>query len=207
MKTKLLIFILFINGLFALGQNIQINQITPTAINGGINVNVLVTTFNGAGYLSHTYTVSGNTINLNVCYWFNLTLPVFQISNDFLIPVSNTQNYILNLSTFHSSSPTVCNFHSVGPTASRQFLDVENFENDKNSFIVFPNPSDGVFEFKGDTSLINQIKVYDFLGKIVKEINNFKTNQLDLSILKDGVYHLEIESELGISFQKIVVNK
>jgi Secretion system C-terminal sorting domain len=207
MKTKLLIFIFFINGLFCLGQSIQINQITPTAVNGGININVLVTTFNGAGYLSHSYTVTENTINLDVCYWFNLTLPVYQISTDFLIPVSNTQNYTINLSTFNSTSNIICNFYSTGPTASRQFLDVKNFENDKNSFIVFPNPSDGIFEFKENYSSIKQIKVYDFLGKIIKEINNFKTNQLDLSILNNGVYHLEIESELGINFQKVVVNK
>ena len=207
MKKKLLLFIFLINCLFCLGQNIQINQITPTAVNGGININVLVTTFNGAGYLSHTYTVTGNTINLSVCYWFNLTLPVFQISTDFLIPVSNTQNYTINLSTFHSSSPTICNFHSAGPTATRQFLNVKNIEKDKNNFIVFPNPSDGIFEFKENYSSIKQIKVYDFMGKIVKVFNDFKTNQIDLSILNNGIYHLEIENDLGISFQKIVVNK
>lgn len=207
MKTKLFIFIFFINGLICLGQNIQINEVTPTAVNGGLNINVLVTSFNGAGYLSHTYTLSGNTINLSVCYWFNITLPVLQINTNILIPVSNIQNYTINLSTFHSSSPTVCNFHSAGPTASRQFLDVENFETSKNSFIIYPNPSDGIFEFKGDISSINQIKVYDVLGKIVKDINDFKTNQIDLSILNNGVYQLQIESDLGNSFQKVIVNK
>lgn len=190
-----------------MGQSIQINQITPTDVNGGININVLVTTYNGAGYLSHTYTVTGNTINLEVCYWFNITLPVYQISTDFLIPVSNTQNYTINLSTFNSSSNTVCNFYSTGPIASSQFLDVEKFENENNSFIVFPNPSDGVFKIKENYYSIKQINVYDFMGRIVKEINNFKTNQIDLSILNNGVYHLKIESDFGTSFQKVILSK
>ena len=99
---KLLFLMFFCQVFTSNGQSIQIDQITPTAVNGGININLLVTTHNGAGYLSHSYTVIGNTINLTVCYWFNILQPVYQINNDFLISVPNDINYTINISIINS---------------------------------------------------------------------------------------------------------
>ena len=92
MKTKLLFLLFFVQLSIVNGQSIQINQIMTTPVNDGINVNLLVTTSSGAGYLNHSYTVVGNTINLDVCYWFNSLSVISQISKDFLIKVPNDIN-------------------------------------------------------------------------------------------------------------------
>ncbi len=207
MKTKLFFLLLLGQLSTSYGQSIQINQITPTPVSGGINVNLLVTTYNGAGYLSHSYTINGNTINLSVCYWFNFTLPVFQISNDFLIPVTNTTNYDINVSIFNSSSATVCDFFSAGPTGTVNYLETDNFESIKDDYTLTPNPSKGKVEFKGNENAINQITIFDNFGRQLQQIKKTSNNNLDLNQLKDGIYLIKIDTENGIVNQKVIVKK
>lgn len=207
MKTKLL-FLMFFGQIFiSNGQSIQINQITPTAVSDGINVNLLVTTYNGAGYLSHSYTVIENTINLSVCYWFNTTLPIYQINNDFLISVPNNINYIINVSIFNSFSQTVCDNFSTGPTASTNYLEIENFEEANNKYLIYPNPSKGTIELIGDESLIKHIKIYDNLGRLIKQLNERITKNIDLYELNDGIYIINIETESGNLNQRFIIKK
>ena len=207
MKTKLLYLMLLGQILISNGQSIQINQITPTAVNGGINVNLLVTTYNGAGYLSHSYTVIGNIINLSVCYWFNLTLPVYQINKDFIISVPNDINYIINVSTFNSSSQIVCDYFSAGPTASTNYLEAKNFEESNNKYLIYPNPSKGIIELKGDEYLVKHIKIYDNLGRLIKQLNDRITKNIDLYELNDGIYLINIETENGNFSHKLIIKK
>lgn len=207
MKTNLLILIIYLNVAFSFGQSIQINQITPTAVNSGINVNLLVTTFNGAGYLNHSYTTIGNTINISVCYWFNFTLPVYQINTDFFIEVPNNVNYIINVSVFNSSSQTVCDNFSFGPTATTNYLDTYSFEKIKNDYSIYPNPTIGTVEFKGDELLINQILVYDNFGRLIKELNSFPSKNIDLFELNDGIYLVKIITEYGSFNEKLIIKK
>jgi len=206
MKTKLLFLLIFVQIATSQGQSIQINQITSTAVTTGINVNLLVTTFNGAGYLSHSYTVTGNTIDLTVCYWFNLTLPVYQINNDFLIDVSNTESYVINVHIFNSSSQTVCDNYSTGPTATTNYLENENFKESITNYSIFPNPSNGTFELRGDESLVKQVKIYDELGRLIKQLDDRKKN-IDLSELQEGIYIVKIETDNGNLNQKLIIKK
>ncbi len=207
MKTKLL-FLMFFGQIFiSNGQSIQINQITPTAVSDGINVNLLVTTYNGAGYLSHSYTVIENTINLSVCYWFNTTLPIYQINNDFLISVPNNINYIINVSIFNSFSQTVCDNFSTGPTASTNYLEIENFKEANNKYLIYPNPSKGTIELIGDESLIKHIKIYDNLGRLIKQLKERITKNIDLYELNDGIYIINIETESGNLNQRFIIKK
>ncbi len=207
MKTKLLILILFGQIFISAGQSIQINQIIPSAVSGGINVNLMVTTYNGAGYLSHSYTVMGNTINLSVCYWFNITLPVYQINNNFFISVPNDINYIINISIFNSSSQTTCNNYAMGPTASTNYLNIENFAEANNKYLIYPNPSAGIIEIKGDNFLAKQIDIYDNFARLVKQFKATSTKNIDLSDLNNGVYYMKIETENGNSTQKLILKK
>jgi hypothetical protein len=207
MKTKLLFLLFFVQIFIVIGQSLQINQIIPTAVNGGINVNLKVTSFNGAGYVSHSYTVVGNTINLSVCYWFNFTLPVLQMNNNFLIAVPNNINYVINVSTVNSSSQTVCNNFSNGPTRSTNYLETENFELQNSKYSIYPNPSKGIIELKGDESLIKQIKIYDNLGRLIKFFNGSSTKNIDLFELNDGIYYVNVETESGNWKKKLIIKK
>ncbi len=204
---RLFFLLLVLNYSSIYSQSIQINQITPSSVSGGINVNLLVTTFNGAGYLSNSYTVNGNTINLSVCYWFNVLQPVYQMSNDFFIPISNSSNYTINISIFHSLSSTVCDYFSAGPTATTNFLDVNNFEKVKENYALFPNPTSGKIEFIGDQSMINKISIFDNIGRIIKSEDNIINNSLELNEFNDGIYFIKLETKSGNFTQKIILKK
>ena len=207
MKTKLLFLLFFVQLSIVNGQSIQINQIMTTPVNDGINVNLLVTTSSGAGYLNHSYTVVGNTINLDVCYWFNSLSVISQISNDFLITVPNDINYVINISTFNSSSSTVCNYFSVGPTASINYLETENYELQNSKYSIYPNPSKGIIELKGVDSLVKQIKIYDNLGRLIKLLNGDGISNIDLFELNDGIYYVYVETETGNWKKKLIIKK
>lgn len=207
MKTKLLLIFLFGIITNAHTQYIDINQITPTEVSGGINVNLLVTTYNGAGYLSNSYTITGNNINLSVCYWFNVLLPVYQMSNDIFIPITNSGNYTINVSIFHSSSNITCDYFSNGPIGTAFFLSNENFENVKNKLSFFPNPTTGIIEIKNCEMINSKIQVLDNTGRLIKAINNLPNNKIDLSELNDGIYLLKMETLNGNLIQKVILRK
>lgn len=206
MKSKLLFMFILIN-YSVFSQTLQINQVTTTAVLEGLNVNVLVTTFNGSGYLSNSYTVTNNTINISVCYWFDNTLPIIQIGTNILINVPNDQNYTINLSTFHSSSNTVCDYFAVGPTASRQYLDNDKFEKNNQNFNIYPNPSNGIFYFNVSNIDIKEMFLYDYSGKIIKKIEDFSSNKIDLSSIDSGIYLIKIVSDNSIESKKIIIQK
>ena len=203
MKAKLL-FLCLCFSMVSRGQNIQIDQITPTAVAGGVNVNLLVTTFNGAGYLSNTHTVTGNTITLNVCYWYNLTLPVFQLSNDFFIPLTNSGNYTIQVNIFHSASATQCDFSATGPSASTTFLSHSSVEITDKKELLYPNPTRGIVYFQGTVHDLKQVTVYDTTGKLVGQFFN---SNLDFSSFDDGMYIVKIETIDQVMTQKLLVRK
>lgn len=203
MKAKFLFLVVWVS-LFSYGQSIQINQITPTAVTGGMNINLLVTTFNGAGYLSNTHTVTGNTITLNVCYWFNITLPVYQMSNDFFIPLTNGGNYTINVNIFHSSSATQCDFFANGPTATTNFLSNSAFETNDTSWQLFPNPTNGTATFEGNAIDLKKVLVYDTTGRLVHTCYN---REIDFSSFNEGIYLVKIETSDEIVTQKVVVKR
>lgn len=203
MKTKLL-FLLFLSSLWSYGQSIEINQITPTAVTGGVNVNLLVTTFNGAGYLSNTYSVSENTITLNVCYWFNITLPVYQMNNDFFIPLTTGGNYTLNVNIFHSSSATQCDFFANGPSATVNFLSNSVFETTDNRWQLYPNPTSGSVSFQGNSIDLTKVTVYDATGRLV---HTFVNREIDFSSFNEGIYLVKMETTNQIVTQKVVVKR
>ena len=72
--------------------------------------------------------------------------------------------------------------------------------------IVYPNPSNGVFNFKKNNSsvLLNRINVYDPQGKKIAGVSN--TSQVDLSSLPAGVYIFSAQKENDIIKGKLIKN-
>jgi hypothetical protein len=205
MRTKLLLLLLLGQLTITNAQNIAIDQITPSVVDGGINVNLLVTTFNGAGYLSNSYEITGNTINLSVCYWFSQILPVFQMSNDFFIPISESGLYTINVSIFHSTSATKCDFFSAGPVGTVVLLSNNTFETLTKQPTLFPNPTNGIIEIDLDKNEINTLQIWDSMGRLIQEIKAPSTNRIDLSNLTNGMYWIKIVTPAGNSVHKVIV--
>jgi hypothetical protein len=209
MKELLLILFMFGTILNSYCQNILITQLSATSVTGGVNVNVKTISGTGSGYLSNTYTVTGNIIDLSVCYWFDNTLPVLQFDNDFLIPLTTTGNYTVNVHIKLSTSQVTCdNFATTdNGTTNVSFLSTNNFEQIKDDYTFFPNPTNGKVEYKGNELTINKIDIFDNVGRLVKQVKTISTNSLDLNELNDGVYLVKIQTENGNLNQKIIIKK
>lgn len=77
--------------------------------------------------------------------------------------------------------------------------------NDKPEFKLYPNPtSDNLYIKTKEDVLLLSLTLIDILGSNVLEINN-PTNQLDLSLIHEGIFFLRIESNKGIFIEKLII--
>ena len=79
------------------------------------------------------------------------------------------------------------------------FSDTSNFET-----YIYPNPVSNIFKIKSDDTIIN-IKMYDILGKEIKNIN-LSDNEINISFLNKGIYFLLIEFSNSTKKIKLVKN-
>ena len=81
-------------------------------------------------------------------------------------------------------------------------------------FSLYPNPTSEIVHIQFNESLLEspKIKIYDLVGKIVYENNNFETfTSQDFSIrvdqLNSGVYLLAVQVNDRITTKKLIINK
>ena len=89
------------------------------------------------------------------------------------------------------------------------FLSTEDFTFD--SFVMYPNPSNGSLTIGFNTSNDVNVNLYDIRGRSVLNKNfnasGSKFNQtLNLASLATGVYVVKINSGSNTMFRKLVVN-
>jgi len=202
---KLLLSFLLLGTIISNGQSLLINDLNVTAVEGGINVNLHTTSYGGAGHLNNSYEISGNTIIVKMCYWFNNTLPVLQFEDDIMIPLESGGDYTVTVNVMNSSSSEVCDDYSLAgsETVVVSFLSRTDFETVKENIKLFPNPTNGILAFNNALEA-NRISVYDSTGRLVKDFRNLTSNSINLEGLSDGIYALRLEGEKGIHSQKIV---
>jgi Secretion system C-terminal sorting domain/Pregnancy-associated plasma protein-A/GEVED domain len=106
-------------------------------------------------------------------------------------------NTILNSDT----EPTACGNSNEAATSydyalkiGNTTLSTEEFENTVSNFVVYPNPSNAIFNIDTDSNAT--IEIYDVIGKKLKtdKIETGKS-QLDLSSYYNGIYFLKITNE------------
>ena len=196
MKTILLLITCFLMSINLFCQTINITEVLATTTTNGINVRVNAISLNGASFLNHSYTIVGNEINLDVCYWFDNTLPVLSFQNDFFIPLANEGDYNVTVYGKNSSSNTVCNNFSTTDieTARVAFLSNEAFENSKP--IISPNPFSENFDIVSTQEVFNY-SLIDITGKTI--ISTSSKSELDnqSSQLSTGIYILNLDFENG----------
>lgn len=206
-KILLFVFMLCLS-LNSYSQSIIINNVSVASSAPGLDVSLNTTSFNGAGYLNHSYTITGNVINLKVCYWFNTTLPVLNFHHDFFIPMTFTQNnYTLVVEIHNSVSNTQCDYFSMTDIETLAFLSKDDFTLKNENLTLYPNPTNGIIHFKNDSSSIKKIHIYDNLGRLVKQFSSLSENNLNLNDLNNGLYIANIETEKGNYSQKIILKK
>ncbi len=79
-------------------------------------------------------------------------------------------------------------------------------EEEKIGFLVYPNPCDDVIRIKTqDTRLkMKVLRIYDVLGKKVREMN-LQSNTIDISLLPEGIYCIQLKSDSWLGTTKLVV--
>jgi hypothetical protein len=70
-----------------------------------------------------------------------------------------------------------------------------------NDLMIFPNPTSGILNIKSE-SKINQIRLYNSIGKLLKLSN--ESNTLDLTELSTGVYIIKIDLKNKKVVQKLI---
>lgn len=167
----------------------------------GINVNARAVI--GNGYLSNFYKLTHNIIDLNVCYWYNCTLPVLTFNNDFFIPLTTQDTYTIDVHIMFSASDEICDnsINSNNLTIQYDYLSSEKLSlND--AFKFYPNPTSGIVYFVTLDANINEVAIYDVSRKKVKIRKYLGDQKLDLSELQDGIYFAILKTDIGVLNKK-----
>lgn len=205
---RLLLSFLFLITISSQAQGLQITDLNVTTVEGGVNVNLHTLSLSGAGHLSDSYEILGNTIFVKVCYWFDNTLPVLQFEDNIMVPLETSGDYTVTVNVFSSSSQDICDDFSLAGSQSVaiSYLSVTDFDPIKENLILFPNPTNGFVGFHSAIN-VNGVNVYDSMGRLVKEFRNLTTNKINLEGLSEGMYVLYLQGEKETYAQKILFRK
>jgi len=99
-----------------------------------------------------------------------------------------------------SISRETCNsaMLTIDPSNSRKTI--TNTTSSNFDVEIFPNPATDNFTIKSN-STIEKIEIYDIAGKLV--MLNFKSDNIDISKIENGIYLVKITTEEGVSTEKI----
>jgi len=87
-------------------------------------------------------------------------------------------------------------------------IDVVNNINNisNNTFTIYPNPNNGVFNIVTTNNASNRITITDVSGKLVYENNTNSNNILvDLNNVNKGIYFVKVFNETGVEIEKIII--
>jgi len=129
---------------------------------------------------------------------------------------SNTSDHTANF-TFSKSS-TASSFapadgtyiKSVSINWAPASLGLDDNTLDNNNILIYPNPSNGIFNINFKNVTVNKIEAVDFLGRVVysENVNTTKINSpkiMNLSHNAKGLYILKFYSDKGSWSHKIVI--
>jgi hypothetical protein len=219
MKKLLLILFLIVYNNTTKALNIQ--NITITS-NSDSEINILLNTVHGSCmfYNSYTYSITDNSIILNVCYNPQFCNAVTYLSNNIQIPLNNLTaiNYELKVNIFFYNFQTLSCENSVisdsetlnfsTPLNTTVTLSSDDFVKNENNLIVSPNPSNGMIEFSNDfVTKLKSIKIFDNLGRLVQSANTFNNNSINLKEFENGIYYIEFATDKEKISKKILIKK
>lgn len=83
-------------------------------------------------------------------------------------------------------------------------LDVEEVENENNSLLIYPNPTNGKFSVKADD--ICEIELLNIVGQCVATYDvDDDSYEIDMSGLETGIYFVNVKTENEIITKKIIL--
>jgi len=77
--------------------------------------------------------------------------------------------------------------------------------NANQDYLIYPNPVGNTFEIKSPL-LPTNIKLFDMSGKLIKEINNYNGNKINIDYLSKGMYLIQIYNNKRIVTKKLIID-
>jgi hypothetical protein len=192
-------------------ENLSISQSSDNSL----DIALEVCEINEIGFLSYSYEVNNDIIDLSVCYWFNEATAVVCDEQNLQITIPPENNdYTLNVEIYNSISQQVCDFNELTDTAMLDFSTPVNgtviLSNSDSSFdnriSIYPNPVEEVLYIKNNSGIdLKVIKVYNILGELVLKLTD-GLDRINLSQLKSGILFVNIETQKEITIKKIIKN-
>ena len=204
MKKIFLSVIVLLFSISSFCQPTGITQINVTSATGGINVNVEATWGGVFIYGNHSYSVTDNLINIEICYFTTPLLLETVLTNDFYIPISQANNYTLTVTGYHASSEEICENSTFWDSETTEVLSNQKFNTVANEIFLFPNPCKDFLSIESGNEQLESIEVYDNLGQLIEKHDK---NIINIEYLSDGVYTVKIKSKSQVSNRKLIVKK
>lgn len=186
-------------------NNVEIIPPSPTT-SDIVKVVTTVTTTNQGLLISSSHAVSGNTIDVEACY-FNGLLPATQTYYDTLtIGALPAGNYTVDFTAYESGDP-VCDYVD-STTTDTSFVVIENQAslNPINQQIgkLFPNPSNGSFTVQlPDGIQATRVKIRSISGEIIEQMDFSEKMNLNLAA---GIYLIEfLEDDRTIGYRRFSI--
>lgn len=199
----LLVMFIYINVNGQNGQYLSVVSSQATPVQGGVNVNLQTYCTEVMSFLEHNYTIVGEQINLSVCYHISPLLIQTSLNHNFFIPTPDSINYVVNLTVYNSESNIICDYSTVQDSRTLTLAN-DDFVLASNDLKVSPNPTDGAFQIQSENQNIDTVKLYNFVGNLIKVSTTLDN---DISNLQDGIYFVVVETENGTIAKKIVLQK
>lgn len=151
----------------------------------------------------HYYIAKTDSVGTGVCYDTTVTVPfsTYPVNKVATSGTSNTGTAVsINEEIKHAYINEYNCFNDI------IFSSVGELNQNNNSLLVFPNPSNGIFTIKSEEE-ITTIEIYNVLGEKVRSSsgNGSKKTEIDLSNQSKGIYFVQIKSGDKIYSQKVVI--
>jgi hypothetical protein len=216
---KKLILSLFIT-LFSLSINAQYLQIdnlyvTDVSTPNAIEVTVDVKNHVEFSYIGSSYSIDGNNVNLDLCFFWSIGLDaITTVTKQLYVYLPSDMSYNLSVNIFRSESHTSCDYFEKTDSASLSFnfpfSDTGYLALNTNPVIpninLYPNPVNRILNINSNGLNVDDLKIYDVFGKLVF----FKAKPaklIDLSELENGIYFVVLNTKQGVIKEKIIVNR
>lgn len=211
----LLVTIFWLQSQFA---SMSITQVSVTnTSSSSINVYCKVYRNTGFNYGTHSYSINGNVITLDICFHLQFTNVVTVYENNFLIEGLSNGDYtlVVNANHYDFNTATTCldNANSTyGDSKSLTFMlpfsgtiSLSNNDIQNEMLSIYPNPVKDKLSIGSYEGVISEILFYNTLRKQVMSYKiDQKLNDIDVSSLKTGIYFISIIGEKGKLLTKFI---
>jgi hypothetical protein len=119
-------------------------------------------------------------------------------TTDFIVINAADLNLGVNIISVTVTSSNDC---AVEDEISITVIEGAGIESDiANSYSVYPNPTNGIIEIKGNNFV--SVNIFDYTGK---EVLTSKENRLDLSDFAKGIYIVKINTNTNTYSSKLIL--